>query len=61
MKGLIMEVTILTILGLILVIFLVMEVVFDIDTVAGRFIKKLTGNHPKEDTRDDEVDHKDEK
>jgi len=56
-----MEVTVLAVLGVILVAFLVMEVVFDIDTVAGRFIRKLTGNHPEKDTRDDEVHHKDEK
>jgi hypothetical protein len=56
-----MEGTILIILGVILVAFLIMEVVFDIDTIAGRFIRKLTGNHPEKDTRDDEVNHKDEK
>lgn len=55
-----MEVIILSILGGIFIIFIVMELVFDIDTVAGKFIKKLTGNHPEADTRDDEV-HKDEK
>lgn len=56
-----MEMTILAILGVIFVVFIVMELVFDIDTVAGRFIRKMTGNHPEKDTRDDEVDHKDEK
>ena len=56
-----MEGTILIILGVILVAFLVMELVFDIDTVAGRFIRKLTGNHPDKDTRDDEVHHEDKK
>ncbi len=56
-----MEMTILAVLGVIFVVFIVMELVFDIDTVAGRFIRKLTGNHPEKDTRDDEVHHKDEK
>ena len=56
-----MEVTILVILGVILVAFIVMELVFDIDTVAGKLIRKMTGNHPEKDTRDDEVHHKDEK
>jgi len=55
-----MEVVILSILGVIVIIFFVLEVVLDVDTIAGRFISKLTGKHPEVDTRDDAV-HKDEK
>ena len=55
-----MEVIILSILGVIFVAFIILEVVFGVDTVAGRFIKKLTSNHPEADSRDDTV-QKDEK
>jgi len=49
-----METVILSILGGIVIIFIILEVVLDIDTIAGRLISKLTGNHPEVDTREED-------